>query len=425
MLRASGSDAVGVSFRGSLFYRRLFSDELVPRMPRVSPANLRQYLADRLPSFAVPSRLIEVEYFPLTSNGKLDRKALPDFSRDVCSAPRTPQEHVLAQLYAEVLGLPHVGIDDSFFDLGGHSLLATRLISRIRSMLDVELPIRALFEAPTVAGLTLQLIDRAFQTAAAIPVLLPIRVKGTRPPLFCIHPGVGLSWNYFELVQYLNDRPVYGLQARGIDGTTPLAPTFEAMISDYMDQIRSVQPTAPYHLLGWSFGGTVAQAMAAQFERQGETVALLALLDSHPCNIQNAREFQAIDEQKLEKELHAYASSRIGEISAIGESQLKILLNVLKNNLRILRESSSPTYQGDALLFRATQSLDASTPIISAQTWEPYVLGEIEVRDIHCQHNDMDRPQPTAEIGHILAHKLEVLTRSPHRTSKKGAGICK
>jgi thioesterase domain-containing protein len=222
----------------------------------------------------------------------------------------------------------------------------------------------------------------------------------------------GLSWSYFNLVPYLDDRPVYGLQARGIDGVTPLAPTLEDMVSDYIDQIRTVQPNGPYYLLGWSFGGAVAQAMAAQFERQGETVALLALLDPHPCIPQNTRESQAIDEQELEKRLHAQVISRYGEMfaSVIGEPLLKILLNVLKNNSRILGEFSSPVYQGDALLFRATESSDASTPILSAQAWKTYVLGEIEIHDIRCQHNDMDRPQPTAEIGHILAHKLKLLT---------------
>jgi amino acid adenylation domain-containing protein len=374
-------------------------------------SDLRRYAAEQLPDYMVPAAIVLLGALPLTPNGKLDRKALPapDFSGNAYRAPRTPQEYTLVELYAEVLGLPQVGIDDNFFELGGHSLLATRLISRIRSTLNIELPIRALFEAPTVVGLALHLIDHTFQTAAAIPVLLPIRAKGTRSPLFCIHPGGGLSWNYFDLVQYLDDRPIYGLQARGLDGTAPLAPTLEAMVSDYIDEMRTVQPTGPYHLLGWSFGGTVAQAIAAQFDRQGEAVALLALLDARPCDPQDARESQAINEQILEKELHTYLISRFGETSAIGESQLNAILNVQKNNSRILGESCSPTYQGNALLFRATESLDASTPILSARAWEPYVLGEIEVRDIHCRHVDMDRPEPTAEIGHILAHKLKVI----------------
>src|SRR5260370_39231265 len=85
--------------------------------------------------------------------------------------------------------------------------------------------------------------------------------------------GLGLSWNYFRLAQYLDDRRVYGLQARGFDGITPPAPTLEAMVSDYINQIRTIQPEGPYHLLGWSFGGAGAAGMAAELEGQGETLA--------------------------------------------------------------------------------------------------------------------------------------------------------
>ncbi|AQA22815.1 methyltransferase domain protein [Rhodococcus sp. MTM3W5.2] len=122
-------------------------------------AGVRAYVADRLPEFMVPATVVVLEGLPLTSNGKLDRRALPEpefVSRVEYREPRDEQEQVLAGLFAEVLGLGRVGIDDNFFDLGGHSLLATRLISRIRTVLGVEVPIRTVFEAPTVAELKLR-----------------------------------------------------------------------------------------------------------------------------------------------------------------------------------------------------------------------------------------------------------------------------
>ncbi|QMU70592.1 non-ribosomal peptide synthase/polyketide synthase [Streptacidiphilus sp. P02-A3a] len=131
-----------------------------PSDASVTVEDLRQYLVGSLPDYMVPSAAVLLEALPLTPNGKLDRKALP--APELTSAvphraPTTPREQQLCEAFAQVLGLPQVGMDDNFFDLGGHSLLATRLVSRIRTVLDAELPIQALFEAPTVAGVAKRL----------------------------------------------------------------------------------------------------------------------------------------------------------------------------------------------------------------------------------------------------------------------------
>jgi acyl carrier protein len=120
---------------------------------------LRQFLKEKLPSYMVPSAYVLLESLPLTANGKVDRRALPaadpetDDIKEDYVAPRTPVEEELAAIWAKVLGRQEVGVHDNFFELGGHSLLATQLTSRIRDAFKVELPVRYLFEAPTVAML--------------------------------------------------------------------------------------------------------------------------------------------------------------------------------------------------------------------------------------------------------------------------------
>src|SRR6185295_10113474 len=119
-------------------------------------AEIRKYLKQKLPEYMIPSAFVLLDEMPLTPNGKIDRKALPAPDQDrpelgnVYHAPRTPMEETLATIWSELLKVEKVGIQDNFFDLGGHSLLATQIVSRIRSTLSVEVPLRCLFESPTV-----------------------------------------------------------------------------------------------------------------------------------------------------------------------------------------------------------------------------------------------------------------------------------
>ncbi len=166
----------------------------------VDPAKLRAHLAQSLPDFLVPSAFVILPQLPMTPNGKLDRKALPapNLQQRILRAPRTPQEEILCSLFAELLGLQRVGIDDNFFALGGHSLLATRLISRIRSSLDVEVAIRTLFEAPTVEALAPRLHDAEAARPALVPMARPaeIPLSFAQRRLWFLHRLEGPSATY-------------------------------------------------------------------------------------------------------------------------------------------------------------------------------------------------------------------------------------
>jgi amino acid adenylation domain-containing protein len=378
-------------------------------------STLRAQVAARLPEYMVPSAFVRVDAFPLTPNGKLDRRALPApddeaLAHQAYEAPQGELETTLATIWAELLGVERVGRHDSFFALGGHSLLAMRLINRVRTALGVDLAIRTLFEARTLAGLARHLVKRNGIQENSFSVLLPLKSTGSRPALFCIHPGLGLSWSYMGLSNYLHtDQPLYGVQARGLDGTSPLASSLDEMVSDYLEHMRRVQPKGPYCLLGWSLGGIVAHSMAVRLEHQGEKVALLALLDSTPLVGSNAF---AEKENQLDKAMvkdvfaHHYGNELV---SSMDEHLLEKTEEILKNNSHIIKDYSPSQYGGDALLFRATVAEAEDETLVSPDAWNPYVCGNIEVCNVHCSHGEMLKPESTALIGPILARKLNEL----------------
>ncbi|SIT66707.1 amino acid adenylation domain-containing protein [Burkholderia sp. b13] len=377
-------------------------------------STLRAQVAASLPEYMVPSAFVRLDAWPLTPNGKLDRRALPApddeaLAHQAYEAPQGELETTLAAIWAELLGVERVGRHDSFFALGGHSLLAMRLIGRVRTALGIDLAIRTLFEAPTLAGLAHHLLKHDGMQENSFSVLLPLKPTGSRPALFCIHPALGLSWSYMGLSNYLHpDQPLYGLQARGFDGTSPLASTLDEMVSDYLEQMRRVQFKGPYCLLGWSFGGNVAHSMAVRLEHEGEEVALLALLDSTPF-AGKAFEEQGnqIDQAMVREMFAAHYGNEL--VSAMGEHLLENTEKIGKNNGHIVRDYSPSWYGGDALLFRATVAEAGCETLVTPDAWKPYVRGNIEVCNVHCSHGAMLKPEATALIGPILARKLNEL----------------
>ncbi|MCA1705993.1 MAG: amino acid adenylation domain-containing protein [Actinobacteria bacterium] len=182
--------------------RRLVAYVVGASSGKVDHAELRAHLGQVLPGFMIPAAFVAVDNLPLTPNGKLNRHALPppDFGGTVSARPpRTPQEEILCELFAQVLGLPAVGIDDNFFELGGHSLVATRLANAIRSRLRVELPVRAVFEAPTVTALAALLagtaVARVPLIAAPRPAQIPLSFGQRRLWFLNRLEGGGATYN--------------------------------------------------------------------------------------------------------------------------------------------------------------------------------------------------------------------------------------
>jgi thioesterase domain-containing protein/acyl carrier protein len=185
----------------------------------------------------------------------------------------------LVRIWQNIFGLASVGVNDDFFDLGGESSLAVQMFAQIERTLKIKLPLATIYEAPTIQELA-RIVGGEVETQGWSP-LVPIQPSGTRPPLFCFHGAGGNVLNYQKLSQHLgDDQPFYGLQSQGLDGTSSPLTTIEEMAALYVKHIRRVQAHGPYFLGGYCMGGTVAYEVAQQLHTSGETVALLALLDT-------------------------------------------------------------------------------------------------------------------------------------------------
>ena len=397
---------------------------------QIVPAVVREHVAQVLPDYMVPAFFVVLESLPLTPNGKLDRKALP--APEVTSAadsrqPTTPQEQVLCQLFAQLLGLPAVGIDDNFFELGGESLLAMQVVSRARSLLDASLTVRSVFEAPTVAGLArrLQQCGQPRPINETLEVLLPLRAEGCQPALFCFHPGVGLGWSYSRLLKHLDpDQPIYAVQARSIVRPETLPESMEEMAVDYADQIARVQPAGPYHLLGWSFGGLIAYAVATELQNRGKQTGLVTILDGYPAShksLTTARslglkdllaEIMDYDPQSLNGEPLTYAAAlrimrgRGSALASLEEHHLAALLRILRNNVRISRAFVPRGLEGQMLLMCAT--VDRQDVPSGGDAWRSFVNGDIETHRIDCRHESMMEPESLSIVGPLLSARLRL-----------------
>lgn len=186
----------------------------------------------------------------------------------------------LIPIWERVLQRSPIGVNDNFFDLGGDSLLAVNLFFEIEQAFGREMPPVMIYQAPTIAALAAEL---ELPSASRFPALVLLKAGNNEPPIFIAHGLGGSVIDFYQLVKYIDSpQPIYGMQARGIDGVDEPFDSIEDLAQFYLDAIKEIQPHGPYYLVGYSLGGLVTLEMAQRLTQDGEKVALLALLESYP-----------------------------------------------------------------------------------------------------------------------------------------------
>ena len=321
---------------------------------------------------------------PLTSNGKIDRRLLPEPNQarpeleKKYASPRDAVELNLTQIWEEVLGVRPIGIEDRFFELGGHSLLAVRVIAQVEKVFGRKLRLATMFQAPTVEHLAAILREEIKEgSITAGTSLVEIQRQGTRPPLFLVHgAGGGMFWGYVNLSRHLGaDQPVYGFKSHGLDGTSEYA-RIEDLAAEYIRDLKKVKPEGPYQLGGYCFGGNVAFEMARQLEESGEQVDFVALMNCAPPNSRYTRvEWSLRWFSRLLKNLLYWAKY----VRQWSPSQRKEFFrwkrSILLSKLRLGRDSTPRA--GANVDVRDLVDLSSYTPE-QQQVWEMHIRALLE-----------------------------------------------
>ena len=371
-----------------------------------------------------------LDQLPLTPNGKLNRRALPEIGHRINEksyrAPETQQQALLCKLYEELTGVEQVGIEDSFFNIGGHSLLAMRLITRLRQDLGVQLPMRVLFEHPSVLALSTYL---AGNNPTGYTPLFKLRAEGSQTPLFCVHPAGGNGAVYKNLADELGpDQPVWAFQARGLEeGEIPHTSIVE-MASAYVTAMKSIQPTGPYRLLGWSFGGTIAQEMSHQLESSGDSVEMLVLLDS-AVKASSDNDISLTDEQRTlqileEASRHFNITDEVIDLgnerfirrlldrmalqrlvpAATPIEAFKRTIDQMLNATKRVNEHRIQSCASPILFVRA--ALDPSPEDKTIFDWSPYTSEQLINEAVQTIHSAMWEPEPSKQIAQLIRTHL-------------------
>ncbi|HVX52009.1 MAG TPA: amino acid adenylation domain-containing protein [Chitinophagaceae bacterium] len=395
------------------------------------------YLKSRLPAYMIPSLFMQLEKLPLTENGKIDKKNLPEIEEEETylpdfAAPVTDDEKMISEIWCELLGHEKISINSNFFELGGDSLTAIKLMARLQKKLDINLPLAILFQYSTIKTLAANL--RCQDDYIKWECLVPIRPQGNKTPAYIVH-GVGghvLVLNH--LLKYISpEQPLYGLQPKGIKGKSEIPRTIEDISAYYIQEILQQNQTGPYIIGGFSFGGIIAFEMAQQLTAMGKEVKMLVMFDTYLGRFyEKASPFTKLG-WKLHKIIYtcvllwqnpkvkiAFEKRKFKDkvLRQYNELRWKLKGNKVKKNhmyyiykiqdgLKSARRIYKPApYKGEIHLFRAKKK----TFYFHDYTylgWQPFALNGIKTHDMPGEHEKIFLPPDDTIFGVTLQQCLD------------------
>lgn len=395
--------------------------------------DLEQVLAAPL----VPRLWSVVEQIPRNDDGNVDVNALPGASQPRDPAlgdyvpPRTEMEERLTAIWAEILGVEPIGVEDSFLELGGDSMSAMALMARLESDFESKLPLVSLFQRPTIAHLASLIENHSGESADN--TMIPLRAEGEGTPLFCVHPAGGTVFCYLDFAKHLRSgSPVYGIQAQGLDGLQPPHDTLEAMATHYVQAMKAVQPQGPYQVCGWSSGGVLAFELACQLEAAGDEVSLLALFDAgipRPGESfdekdivpmlglmfpgESPEQIDALRQAEPEEQMNFFKErAEVAQILFAGSAgtQIQHVYHVFQANMAAVVAYQPRTFSGRVVLFRAE---DQATPMHEDPQlgWGPWASQGVEVHEVPGSHLTMFQSPQVEQLIELLNPYLETAAK--------------
>ncbi|QDH79509.1 amino acid adenylation domain-containing protein [Echinicola soli] len=399
----------------------------------------------KLPEYMLPSHWVVMKQFPLTPNGKIDHKALPLPTSKTLANPTadhpewSTNEKLVGEIWKKSLQLTHINLDDDFFELGGHSILAVEVMSSLDKKIDTQLPLTTIFKHSTVRAFAALLENRekTEEIRKEWSSLVPIKPDGSKPPIYVIHGVAANITNYYKLIEHVNkDQPIFGLQAKGLNGIDTPNSGLENIAAHYVNEILQHNPEGPYHIGGYSFGGYVAFEMARQLIEKNKALGKLIIFDTsvEPEDEEKVKTgllemiSKELNKRKVEMQLlveapNTFRTTKGRMIKRKAENLLTkiglqkdrspydraaIIKKIKEINKASMLNYSLRPINADLILFRTRIKL-APVKEEKYYGWAPYV-NAIQVIDIDGDHNSMFEPPFVAPFASKLQETLDGIT---------------